>query len=72
MKAKKISASIPANATVFVNMQNPKIIEWYSQRTFNYAPTKDAAIRIADSLYLKHVFWIERMETDSMKIQALR
>ena len=72
MKAKKISASIPANATVFVNMQNPKIIEWYSQRTFNYVPTKDAAIRIADSLHLKHVFWIERMETDSMKIQALR
>ncbi len=72
MQAKKITAVIPDKAFVFVNMQNPKIIEWYSKRTFNYVPNKDSALHIADSLQLSPVYWIDFQQPAQLRISLLK
>lgn len=47
--ASRIQQKIPADAIILSNHQAPKIIEWYSKRTFNFAANEQAAQSIANS-----------------------
>jgi hypothetical protein len=54
-----ISKNVDRSVPVFININNDKIVEYYSKRTFNSAQSPSEAKALADLYKIKEALWIE-------------